>query len=349
MSVTLNRQWRVARYPDAGELIDKSHFHFAEDTLGPLDQGEFLVKTICLAPGPAQRAYLETRYADFYGDPIPIGSVMRGRGIGEIVASKHKDYQVGKIFVGSIGWQDYSIQKPDQGKFIFSNRLIDNPIRPLSMHLGILGQAGGTAYFGLKEAGRIKPGDNVLVSAAAGGVGSVAGQIARIKDAGIVVGISSTDQKCQWLCNELGYDVAINYKSENLDNRIRELFPDGVDVFFDNVGGEILNTCLKHLAMNARIALGGYISTQYNEKIFSGPTHYTQLINKRASMQGFVYFDYWDRYAEAEQALVDWYHKGLLTNSESIDEGLEMMPKSLASLFTGENRGIKLCRVSPDP
>ncbi len=348
-SGTINRQWRIVRYPEPDELIGSDHFDFVEGSVPLLEKGEFLVKTICLAPGPAQRGYLEVRHAEFYGDPIPIGEVMRGRGIGVIVESNHVDYSVGSIFVGPLGWQEYSVQRPGQGEFIFSTRVIDKPMQPLSMHLGILGQAGGTAYFGLKEGGELKEGDNVLISSAAGGVGSVAGQLARIKGANKVVGIAGSDEKCRWLRDELSYSDAINYKSDNLDERLSELFPDGVDLYFDNVGGDILNTTFKHLAMHARIALSGFISNQYTAQPRIGPENYTQLLFKRARMQGFVYFDYWDRYEEAERDLVGWYEQGLLVNSESVDEGLEKMPEALASLFTGGNRGIKICRVAEDP
>jgi NADPH-dependent curcumin reductase CurA len=346
---TVNRQWRVARYPQPDELIGRPHFSWTKDSLPVPGDGEFLVRTICLAPGPAQRGYLEERQAGFYGSPIPLGDVMRGRGIGEVVESNHAEYKVGDIFVGSLGWQDYSVQQPEQGEFVFSTRVIKKPVQPLSLHLGILGQAGGTAYFGLSEGGQIKAGDNVLISAAAGGVGSVAGQIARIKGAEAVVGMASSDEKCHWLCEELGFSAAINYRSEDVNEQLAQLFPNGVDLYFDNVGGEILDVVLNHLAMQGRIALSGFISTQYADAPRVGPVNYTQLLFKRAQMRGFVYFDYWDRYDEAEAALSQWYESGKLINSETIDDGLEEMPESLASLFTGGNRGIKICRVSPDP
>ena len=274
---------------------------------------------------------------------------MRGRGIGEIVSSNHPDYKTGDIFVGSLGWQDYSVQTPEQGEFIFSTRVIDKPIKPLSLHLGILGQAGGTAYFGMQEAAEIKANDNVLISAAAGGVGSVAGQIARIKGADKVVGLASTDAKCRWLIKSLGYTAAINYRQQDVAEQLATLFPNGIDVYFDNVGGEILDMALQHLAMHARVALSGFIATQYSSDLPTGPAHYTQLLFKRARMQGFIYFDYWDRYSEAEAQLVDWYRQGLLVNCETVDDGLERMPDALASLFTGGNQGIKICRVGPDP
>lgn len=345
---TNNRQWRVADYPRANEPIGPQHFEWTSEPLPQAADGEFLVRTICLAPGPAQRGYLEKSQSAFFGDPMPIGSIMRGRGIGEVVVSNHPDYQPGDIFLGSLGWQDYSVQKPVGSEFVFSTRKISSPRQPLSLHLGILGQAGGTAYFGLLEGAEVKSGDNVLISAAAGGVGSVAGQVARNMGAAHVVGIAGSAQKCAWLCNELGYDAAINYKADNLDSKLNEYFPNGIDIFLDNVGGEILNTALAHLARNARVAISGFISTQYSAKQHTGPANYPNLLFQRAKMQGFVFFDYWDRYEEAEQQLCAWYDKGLLINTEYLTEGLENMPNALADLFAGNNRGISICRVSPD-
>ena len=296
-----NRQWRVVRYPKPDEMIGADHFDLTSGPVPSPADGEFLVRTICLAPGPAQRGYLDPSQAVFFGAPIPIGDVMRGRGIGEVVASRHPDYSPGEVFVGSLGWQDYSLQRPMGSDFVFSTRKIAAPRSPLSLHLGILGQAGGTGYFGLLEGAHLKTGDNVLISAAAGGVGSVAGQIARIKGANNVIGIAGSEEKCAWLRDTIGYTDAINYKTENLHARLGELFPDGIDVYFDNVGGDTLNIALNHLAMHARIAISGFISTQYSADQPVGPANYRNLLFKRARMQGFVFFDYWDRYEQAEK------------------------------------------------
>jgi NADPH-dependent curcumin reductase CurA len=348
MSDGINRQWRVARYPNPGELIGAEHFNWTEAATPEPAAGEFLVRTEYLTPIPAQRGYLDASQAKFLGAPIEIGAVMRGRGIGEIVASKHPDYKPGDIFVGSLGWQDYSIQKPVGAEFVFSTTTIANPRDPLSLHMGILGQAGGTAYFGLTEAGQIKTGDNVLISAAAGGVGSAAGQIARILGAETVVGIAGTDEKCAWLRDELGYTAAINYQSDNLNEELAEYFPDGIDVYYDNVGGKILDGALAHLALNARVIVAGYLSTQYAPNATAGPANYNQLLFKRARMQGYVYFDHWDRYAEAETQLCEWFDAGLLKDTEYLTAGLENMPGALADLFTGGNRGIAICSVSTE-
>lgn len=344
----INRQWRVAGYPKPGELVGTRHFDWVEEPPPEPQDGEFLVRTICLAPGPAQRGYLKAPDEGFLLG-ISLGEVMRGRGVGQIIASRNPDYEVGEFFLGSLGWQDYSLQQPRGQEFVFSTKKIANPIRPLSSHLSFLGQAGITGWFGLLDVADLKEGDAVLISAAAGGVGSMAAQIAKLQGASKVVGIAGSNEKCQWLCEHLGMDAAINYRTDNIDQCLEKLFPDGIDVFFDNVGGEILNTALWHLAMHARVAICGYISTNYAAGELHGPINYRRLLHSRARMEGFVVFDYWERWNEAEAALLEWYRDGKLANCEDVDSGLERMPDSLASLFTGANVGIKICRVAPDP
>lgn len=342
-----NRLWRVAQLPGANELIGRQHFAWCEEQVADPAPGEFLVRTICLAPVPAQRGYLSTSHKGFL-ENIAVGDVMRGRGVGEIVASCHPDYPPGEIFVGSLGWQSYSLQRPRGKDFVFSTGKLADPPKPLSMALGLLGQAGATAYFGL-EVGSLKSGDAVLISAAAGGVGSIAGQIARIRGARRVAGIAGSEAKCRWLVDELGYDAAINYRSGQLAENIRQHFPDGIDLFFDNVGGEILNEALGQLARNARAVICGFIATDYAAGQQAGPINYRQVVYQRARIEGFVVFDYWERFPEAQATLGDWHRRGLLQNCEDLDEGLEKMPDALASLFTGANCGIKLCRVGADP
>ncbi len=343
-----NRQWRVARYPAVGELIGAEHFEWTEAPVDEPGDGEFLVRTICLAPGPAQRGYLDPSRAGFLGT-VQVGEVMRGRGVGQIVTSRHPNYPAGEFFVGSLGWQDYSVQRPRGAQFVFSTRKLDDPPKPLSLELGILGQAGVTAWFGLLEVGAMQPGDRVLVSAAAGGVGSMVGQIARIRGASRVIGICGSDAKARWLIDELGFDAVINYREQDVGQRLDELFPDGIDVFFDNVGGDTLNQALLRLAEHARVTICGFISTNYEPDPGPGPVNYRKLVSKRARMEGFVVFDYWERFPEAERELRDWYASGLLHNCEEVSDGLETMPDCLQSLFTGTNRGIRICRVAPDP
>jgi NADPH-dependent curcumin reductase len=349
MEDDVNRAWRVARLPQPGEDISVELFRLEEESVPAPADGEFLVRTICLAPGPAQRGYLLRASRSASLDAVRVGDVMRGRGVGQIVRSRHPGYRAGDLVVASLGWQDYSIQRDRGTDFVFSTRKLPDPVRPLSTALGILGQAGATAYFGLLEVGAMKPADAVLVSAAAGGVGSVAGQIAKICGARQVVGIAGGAEKCRWLTSDLGYDAAIDYRAEDVGQRLAELFPDGIDLFFDNVGGDILNQGLGRLALGARVVICGFISTDFKPGPQPGPGNYKHLLYKRAEMKGFVFFDYWDRYAEAEAQLSAWFRQGLLVNCEDVDQGLEKMPGSLASLFTGGNRGIKICRVAADP
>lgn len=344
-----NQQWRVARYPEPGEAISPALFEWHEVPAPEPADGEFLVRTICLAPGPAQRGYLDPKPTTTL-DKVPLGAVMRGRGVGQVIASRHPGYAEGEIFVGSLGWQDYSVQTTRGADFVFSTKKVPDPVEPLSTAVGILGQAGVTAYLGLMKIGNLEAGNNVLITTGAGGIGSVAGQIAKIKGANGVVGTTSSAEKCDWLCNELGFDGAINYRAEDMHERLASLFPDGIDVLFDNVGGETLNIALKHLAMHARVVICGYISTDYDHGADKGPINYRYLLARRARMEGFVNFDYWgEEYTQAETALTDWYRRGLLVNTDDEVYGLENMPDALASLFSGGNRGIKMCRVAPDP
>ncbi len=312
---------------------------------------EILVRTICLSAGPAQRGYITAAGKGKSGflPNVALGEVMRGRGVGVVERSCHADFRAGELFVGMLGWQDYSIQRPRADDFVFSGKKIVDPSLPLTTELGIVGNAGVTAWFGLLEVAQLRAGETVLISAAAGGVGSVAGQIARLRGASRVVGLAGTDEKCRWLTDRLGYDAAINYRNDDVSARLAALLPRGADVFFDNVGGEILDTGLLHLATGARVAVCGWISTDYSADKLSGPANYRQLLYKRASMQGFVVFDYWSRYPEAERVLKAWYRDGRLVNCEQVLEGLEHIPLALQSLFTGKNRGIVNCRVAPDP
>ncbi len=345
----MNRQWRAARLVEPGELISPAHFAWHEEPAPQPGEGEILVRTLCLSTSPAQRGYVSAGRKSPLLPAVPLGAVMRGRGVGVVAASRHPEFRVGELFVGPLGWQDYSIQRPREADFVFSAKRIEDPILPLTTELGVLGNAGMTAWFGLLEVGQFRGGESVLISAAAGGVGSVTGQIARIRGASLVVGIAGTDDKCRWLVDELGFDHAVNYRSEDVAARLAALNPRGFDVVFDNVGGSVLEAALANLAMHARIVVCGWISSDYGSGMPPGPANYRQLLYKRARMEGFVVFDYWKRYPQAERVLKKWYREGLLKNCEQVLDGLEQMPRVLQALFTGANRGIINCRVAPDP
>ena len=345
----VNRQWRVARLVEPGELLGPGHFAWQEAPPPVPADGEVLMRTLCLSTSPAQRGYISINRSRQLLPDLAVGEVMRGRGIGVVVESRHPDFRPGELYDASLGWQDYSIQRPREPQSIFSIRRVDDPVRPLTTELGLLGNAGMTAFFGLLEVGQFRPGESVLVSAAAGGVGSVVGQLARIRGAAQVVGLAGSDDKCRWLVEELGFSAAINYKREDLGARLRELHPRGFDVYFDNVGGAILDTCLLHLAMRARVVVCGWISVDYAGGQAVGPVNYRQLLYKRARIEGFVVFDYWSRYPEARRQLKQWYRAGELRDCGHVLEGLEQMPMALQGLFTGANRGVTGCRVAADP
>jgi NADPH-dependent curcumin reductase len=349
--VTGNRQWRLARVVAKGEIVGREHFSWDEVPMPRPDAGQILLRTILLGTSPAQRGYI----SDWAGmhETIPIGSVMRGRGIGVVTESRHPDYAAGEIVAASTGWQEYAVLSPPADATprpgtILSVVRVATPVRPLSRHLGIFGNAGATAYFGLLDVGRLVSGETLVVSAAAGGIGCVAAQIGKALGCR-VIGIAGGAEKCAWLCDELRLDATIDYRSESLDARLAELCPQGVDVFFDNVGGTQLDTVLAHLALRARVVICGWISTDYASNAAPGPANYKNLLRKRARMEGFYTFDYLPRYGEAEAAMRRWYSEGRIQPCEDIDIGLEQMPDTLGSLFRGKNRGIKLCRVASDP
>ena len=318
-----------------------------EEAVPEPQNDEFVLKTIALGTSPAQRSYISKSLS--MHEKIAIADIMRGRGVGVVTASKHPNYNEGEIVVASTGWQDYSLQRPEkENPNVLSIRKVARPVTPFTTALGILGSAGVTAYFGLLDVGQAEAGNTVVVSAAAGGIGSVVGQIAKIKGCR-VIGIAGGPEKCTWLVNDLNFDEAIDYKKEDVGGRLDALCPGGIDVFFDNVGGDILNTVLARLSLHARVVICGYIATDYSTREDRGPTNYKYLVRKRARMEGFFIFDYRHRFDEAEADLHKWYASGQLLNSEDIDDGLELMPMTLQSLFDGKNKGIKLCRVAPDP
>jgi NADPH-dependent curcumin reductase len=349
-AVTSNRQWLVERSVRPGEVVGREHFRWIQSSIPRPAAGQVLVRTILLGTSPAQRGYISTTAS--MHEKIALGSVMRGRGIGIVAESQHPDYAVGDVVAASTGWQDYAVLTPPpdltpRPGTILSVVRVRNPTRPLSHHLGMFGNAGATAYFGLLDVGLLVSGDTLVVSAAAGGVGCMVVQIGKALGCR-VIGVAGGPGKCAWLRDVLRVDAAIDYRNDDLDQRLAELCPQGVNVFFDNVGGAQLDTVLRHLALGARVVICGWISTDYASNSSPGPANYKNLLRKRARMQGFYTFDYLHRYSEAEEAMRRWHARGLIQPCEDIDDGLECMPDTLGSLFAGRNRGIKLCRVASD-
>jgi NADPH-dependent curcumin reductase len=335
---TLNAQWRLAARPVG--LPKPSDWEYVEEPVPEPSDGQFCVRLEYLSLDPAMRGWMNEGRS--YVPPVEIGEVMRAGAIGRVVESRHADYGVGDCVFGLFGVQQYAIS---DGAGVTR---VDTSLAPAPVHLGVLGMTGLTAYFGLLDVGRPEPGQTVVVSGAAGAVGSVAGQIARIK-ACRTVGIAGGPEKCEWITQELGFDAAIDYKRGDLRAQLREHTPDGVDVYFDNVGGETLDEVLRRLARGARVVICGAIS-QYNaEQPPHGPANYMQLLVMRASMTGFLVFDFAKRYPEGVAQLAQWLRAGELRSREDvIPGGLDRFPEVFLMLFRGQNTGKLILELTED-
>jgi len=323
-----NRQVRLAARPFG--LPRRGDWEFTSDALPTPVTGEFVVEISHLSIDPAMRGWMSARPS--YMPPVEIGAVMRAGAIGRIIASEHPGFAVGEHVYGTFGVQEYAVS---DGRGVIK---VDTSLADLPVYLGVLGMTGLTAYFALLDVGKPKEGDTVVVSGAAGAVGSVAGQIAKIKGCR-VIGIAGGPEKCRVVTEEFGFDGAIDYRMPDLRRILRELAPRGVDVYFDNVGGEILDDVLTCIARGARIIICGAIS-QYNENEVRGPANYMMLLVARASMTGMLVFDYADRYPEAMAALAEGYRAGRLVAHETIVRGsVEDFPETLLKLFEGANTG----------
>jgi len=328
--VTLvNTQCRLAARPVG--LPKPTDWTFTEEPGPSPADGELLVRVEYLSIDPAMRTWMNAGRS--YVPPVEIGDVMRAAGIARVVESRNPHFAVGNEVYGVFGVQRYAVS---DGRGVTP---VDTTLAPAPVHLGVLGISGLTAYFGLLDIGRPEPGQTVVISGAAGSVGSVAGQIARINGCR-AVGIAGGQEKCRWLVEELGFDAAIDYKAGDLRAQLKIHAPNGVDVFFDNVGGEALEAVLARLARGGRIVLCGAVS-QYNATAAGrGPANYMQLLVARASMTGFVIFDYADRYAEGVVQLVKWLRSGELRSREHVVAGdVNDFPDVLLELFRGENTG----------
>ncbi len=341
MSSPINRQWCLAARPQG--MVKESDFVYHEAEVPQLKDGQFLVRNLYLAFEPAMRGWIEDRQS--YIPPVQIGEVMRALGVGEVIESRHPDFQSGDCVQGGFGWQDYAAAK---GGGLMPVTKIPSGAS-LTWPLGVLGVTGLTAYFGILDIGQPKEGETCVVSGAAGATGSIAGQIAKIKGCR-VIGIAGGPEKCRWLTQEANYDAAIDYKSDDVAAGLNELCPDGINMYFDNVGGDILDAALAHIALNARVVLCGGISRYNAEEAPPGPQNYMNLIIQRARMEGFIVIDYAARFRTATQELTDWITSGKLTFQEDIQEGFENAPRTLLRLFEGKNIGKQLLKIAdPSP
>ncbi|MDQ0941717.1 NADP-dependent oxidoreductase [Streptomyces sp. V1I1] len=333
-----NHQLRLAARP-VGQPRS-TDWEYVEEPVAEPGDGELLVQVLYLSIDPAMRGWMNAGKS--YIRPVEIGEVMRAGAVGRVVASRHPDFAVGDHVSGTFGVQEYCVS---DGRGVTT---VDPALAPLPVYLGTLGMTGITAYFGLLDIGRPKPGQTIVVSGAAGAVGSVVGQIAKILGCR-VIGIAGGERKCRSVVDEFGFDAAIDYQTEDVRKALRRHAPDGVDVYFDNVGGDILDAVLTRLARGARIVICGAVSQYNNTEPVKGPSNYMSLLVNRASMTGMVVFDYADRYAEATTKLAEWLAAGRLRSMEDVvSGGVAAFPETLLRLFRGENLGKLVLKVADE-
>ena len=337
MSIT-NRQWLLAARPEG--MIRPSDFTLAVEHIPALTDNQLLIRIVYLSLDPAMRGWLIDRPS--YIPPVKIGETMRGLAIGIVEESKNAKFAVGDTVQGMLGWQEYFVSGGDG-----ITLLPPSPL-PLTANLGLFGLAGMTSYFGLLEIGQPKEGETLLVSGAAGSVGSLVGQIGKIKGLR-VVGIAGSAAKCEWLVKELGFDAAINHTSGDLRKQLKEACPQGVDIYFDNVGGDILDATLSVMNTFGRVVICGLIS-QYNAtEPVPGPYNFAMVISKRLKIQGFIATDFGKRVKEMIGDFSNWYREGKLTYRIDLVQGLEEAPIAINRLFNGTNNGKLIVQISPAP
>jgi hypothetical protein len=342
--MTTNHQWLLKQRPAA--MPSEDDFELVETPVPEPGDGQFVMRASVLSVDPYMRGRM--RDVKSYVPPVQIGEVMTGASVGAVVASRHPEFKEGDIVEGRFGWQDYALSDGRSA----GARIVDPTLAPISTALGVLGMPGMTAYFGLTEVGQPKDGETVLVSAASGAVGGLVGQIARIKGCRSV-GIAGGPEKCLYLKDELGYDAAIDHRAARdmkaMAAAIGEAAPEGIDVYFDNVGGMTLDAVLTRINIHARIAICGMISeyNQTEQELAPRPTR--ALLVQRARMQGLIVFDWADRYPEGLAQMAAWIKDGRIKYREDVLEGIENMPKAMLRLFSGQNFGKQLVRAAPDP
>jgi len=331
----VNHKFTLASRPVG--VPKRTDWAYTEEPVRELREGELLIEVLLISLDPAMRGWMNESRS--YVPPVAIGDVMRALAIGRVAVSRNPQIAVGQHVSGTFGVQEYFIS---DGKGLME---VHPSVAPLPTFLSTLGMTGMTAYFGLLDTGQPKPGDTVVVSAAAGAVGALVGQIAKIKGCR-AVGIAGGPEKCRYLVSDLGFDAAIDYKSEDVMQALRKACPAGINIYFDNVGGEILEAALAQLARGARIVICGAISQYNNTGPIQGPRNYLSLLVNRATMKGMLVFDYADRYAEAAREMAGWMAAGKLKSREDVVEGLETFPDTFLKLFRGENRGKLILRVA---
>lgn len=325
-------------------MPDERHLKLESAPIPTPGEGQVLLKTIYLSLDPYMRGRMSA--ARSYAKPVEIGEVMEGGTVSQVVASRHPDWKEGDIVLARSGWQLYALSDGE------GLRRLDPDLAPISTALGVLGMPGFTAYVGLLELGQPKEGETVVVSAASGAVGSVVGQIAKLKGCR-VVGIAGADDKCDYVVDELGFDAAVNYRDEDFESKLRAACPDGIDIYFENVGGKVLNAVIGLLNDFSRIPVCGLIAHYNDTALPPGPDQLPRLmravLTHRVMIRGFIQFDFAPRFPDFLRDMGKWVRTGKVKYREDIVEGLENAVSAFQGLLTGRNRGKLLVRVSPDP
>lgn len=328
-----NKQVILKQRP-VGKVTDND-ISIEDTSVRDLQEGEVMVQNEFVSIDPAMRGWMNE--GTTYLPGVSIGAVMRGFAVGIVKESKHSDFKTGDTVHGFTGVQQWVVA--DGSKL----QKIATSLFPLSWYLGVLGMPGLTAYFGLLDKGKPLPGETILVSAAAGMVGSLVGQIALLKGC-TVIGIAGGVDKCRYVTDELGFHYCIDYKKENVSASLKQIAPNGINVYFDNIGGEILDTALLHLAQGARVVICGAIA-QYNDSHFNGLKNYMKIVTARGSITGIIVLDYFPRAAEAFTDITDWLQQGKIKYREHIIDGIENYVSALNMLFTGKNEGKLILKV----
>jgi len=335
-----NKQWILRKRPEGD--ISAEDLDLVDAPVRDLEDGEVLVRNIYLSLDPTNRIWMSDQ--DQYMAPVALGEVMRGGTIGVVEASRSSRFQPGALVnPGLGGWQAYTIGHEDA-----VNPVPSLPGIPLTAFMSVLGATGLTAYFGLMDIGKPQPGETVVVSAAAGAVGSIVGQIAKLKGCR-VIGVAGGPDKCRWLVEELGFDGAIDYKSEDVGAALDRLCPNGIDVNFENVGGKIMDAVFTRMNLNGRMALCGMISTYNHDGLVAGPADFAHTLMKRILIKGFIITDYLPRAGEAFAELAPWVMEGKIKWKAHAVDGLENAAEAVKRLFTGDHDGKLLIRISPEP
>jgi hypothetical protein len=337
MTSPKNRRYLLKARPTG--RIKRTDFELVEADIPTAGPNQAVGRVLYLSLDPTNRIWMSD--VEQYMPPVALGEVMRGAGIAKIIESNNPAYQVGDLVTGLVGWQDYTVSD-GTGLSAWTTLPKDLQVPP-TMMLGALGITGITAYFGLLEIGKPQAGETVVVSAAAGATGSVVGQIAKIKGCR-AVGIAGSKSKCDWIVNDLGFDAAVSYREADWKEQLARACPNGIDVDFENVGGEIMETVLSHMNLNGRVALCGMISGYNTGEPMRGP--YDTILMKRLRVQGFIVIDFLHRFPEAVLQLAGWMIEGKIKHRETIVDGLENAPTAINQLFDGDNIGKLIIKVT---